>query len=62
MVEKFPKVTKYVNNLLEAFKFWRDTYSLKKENKVVLGYWNARALGASPRHLLEYCGVKYEFK
>ena len=60
MADKYPKVTKYVNNLLEVFKFWRDSYTLKKENKVILGYWKLRALGAPVRYLLQYCGVKYE--
>ena len=30
VVQKYPKVQAYVNTLLSDFKFWRDTYSLKK--------------------------------
>lgn len=51
---------KYVNNLLNVFKFWRDTYVLKTGmTEVVLGYWKIRGLAASIRYQLKYCGVEF---
>jgi glutathione S-transferase len=61
IVERYPKVKKYVDTLLATFKFWLDSYSLKKPNtRVVVGYWKIRGLAASMRYQLEYSGVKYE--
>lgn len=35
VVEKFPKVTAYINTLLADFKFWKDSYTFKRSEPKV---------------------------